>query len=99
MKCILLLTFLLASLPGQSVPRLHIDRTPDFVAIFDQIQALPTSDKCNKKFEIQSEDELFLPSETVLIAPIQCPAPLVHEVQAPRTITSIPYPIRGPPYT
>ncbi len=96
MKFILLLSFLLAFLPGQNVQRLHIDRTPDFVALLDQIQVIPLSEKSHKKFEIQNDD-FFLPPETPTIKIAKCPPPCVPVIQTSRQTFTVPYSIRGPP--
>ncbi len=98
MKFILLLSFILAFLPGQNVQRLHIDRTPDFVALQDQIQAIPLSEKSHKKFETQNQD-FFLPSEPPAIKIAKCPAPCDPCIQTNGQTFTVPYSIRGPPAT
>lgn len=99
MKYILLLSFLLAFLPGQNVQRLHVDQTPDFVAFLDQMQALPATDnKSGKKFQNQI-DELFLPPADLQITDGKCP--LLPNLKAPicGQMFTAPYAIRGPPAT
>lgn len=98
MNLILLLGFLLAFLPGQNVHRLHVDQTPDFVALIDQIQAIPLNEKSNKKFEVQNED-LFLPTLTVSIKIDKCPAPSIVAILSSGQPFTVPYAIRGPPTT
>ena len=98
MNLILLFGFLLAFLPGQNVSRLHADQTPDFVALFDQVQAIPLGEKSNKKFEVQNED-FFLHPVTVSIKIDKCPAANVIAIQSRGHTFIVPYPIRGPPTT
>ena len=98
MKFILILSFLLTFLPGQNVQRLHVDETPDFLAVFDNIQALPVGDKCtSKKSEPSPEDEFFLPSQHLSIARGSCPVAPDIVAQTPRQAFVVPYAIRGPP--
>lgn len=96
MKFILLLGFVLAFLPGQNVHRLHVDRFPDFIALLDQIQAIPLNEKSNKKFEVQNED-FILPALAVPFKIGKCPAPCDLSVETGGQIFVVPYSIRGPP--
>jgi hypothetical protein len=97
MKYILFLSFLLTFLPGQNVQRMHVDHTPDYIAVFDSVQALPVSDKCNKKFEYHSEEEFFLPLSIIPISGGKCPAAPRISALTPGQEFLVPYPIRGPP--
>lgn len=99
MKFILILSFLLTFLPGQNVQRLHVDQTPDYIAVFDSIQALPVSDKCSKKFEHNTEKEFFLPSSFTPISCGKCPTAFYIAALPPGQTFVVPYPIRGPPNT
>lgn len=98
MKFLLLLSFLLALMPGQNVHRLHIDRTPDFVALTDLIQAIPNGEKANKKSEVQNED-FFLPPTIAPVKLAKCTAASAPPIQIIGQTFTVPYSIRGPPTT
>ncbi len=96
MKYILLLSFLLAFLPDQNPQRQEVDRRPDFIAVFDQVQALPANDQYKKPENQDSEPFLHFHVELELNARNPMESIALNPLRSLR-IVSIPYAIRAPP--
>lgn len=94
-KYLLLLSFLLAFLPGENTRQQDVAKTKRFVVVADHVQSFASQEN-HKKADNEKED----PHPLSLVEPLD-PVPPVHSVQyfafSLQLDTTAYYPIRAPP--